>query len=587
MNTIARWNGTSRMRAVALLGAVALAPGCLSALAQQEQGSPVAQPTPQFSSAPAPDQTRAARLSSVDGQVKLEQNGTVLADPALANAPLFEGTVLTTGEDGRAEIQLDDGSVVRIAPNSSLRLTVLRKENDVPQTELTLNSGLGYFEMQGEAPEPIRVRFGAVVVTTSGFTVLRIRLDQLPGDIAVFSGNAHLEQGTALALDLNGGESVKLHATVPNNYQLAESIPPDSWDAWNADRDQALTQEQAKRTAATNGQPNSDNPAWSDLDANGNWYNMPGQGYVWSPYVAANSAWDPYGCGSWMWTPFYGYIWVSCESWGYMPYMSGMWNYYPGMGWGWSPGYGGGWWYGGGWNYNIGNTAFHYSPPKRPRGGPVRPPSGGVVLGGTKQYPVRDVFRMKNFDKGELIRPKGGPVAVGGTTVQPLKPIAVGRSGYRPTSGVPVGPVGGGSSQRGVVTGIYSGTGARPVFVPRPTTGRPQTGTPSMGVVNGSQPSAPSVIFGNGANGAGTYNSGRGSTGAAPVNRPSGGGYSGGSAPVSRPSGGGYSGGSAPRSSGGGYSGGGGGGSRPSGGSFPSGGGGGGGSHPAPSSPHH
>ena len=39
---------------------------------------------------------RAVRLSSVDGQVQVSQNNQVLADPALANMSLFEGTQITT-----------------------------------------------------------------------------------------------------------------------------------------------------------------------------------------------------------------------------------------------------------------------------------------------------------------------------------------------------------------------------------------------------------------------------------------------------------------------------------------------------------
>ena len=81
------------------------------------------------------------------------------------------------------------------------------------------------------------------------------------------------------------------------------------------------TSQEAAKTAATGSQPNSSNPAWGDLDANGNWYDVPGQGYVWSPYEAADSNWDPYGSGNWVYTPQFGYVWVSCESWGYMPYI--------------------------------------------------------------------------------------------------------------------------------------------------------------------------------------------------------------------------------------------------------------------------
>src|SRR6202000_391569 len=134
----------------------------------------------------------------------------------------------------------------------------------------------------------------------------------------VFSGNTHIEGGNSLELDLHGGQSVKLSGS--GDSSVADAIEPDSWDTWNSDRDQALTAQEADRTAATNNAPNASNPAWSDLDANGNWYDVPGQGYVWSPYEAASANWDPYGCGNWMWTPQYGYIWVSCEQWGYLPY---------------------------------------------------------------------------------------------------------------------------------------------------------------------------------------------------------------------------------------------------------------------------
>ena len=147
-----------------------------------------------------------------------------------------------------------------------------------------------------------------------------------------------MEGSACPALDMHGGESVALNATDPNNYNLAESIEPDSWDAWNSDRDQELTTEAANRTPATKNLPDSKNPAWSDLDANGNWYNVPDQGYVWSPNDASSPDWDPYGNGYWMNTPGYGYMWVSGEPWGYLPYSCGAWNFYSTFGWGWAPG---------------------------------------------------------------------------------------------------------------------------------------------------------------------------------------------------------------------------------------------------------
>ncbi|MGA9584116.1 MAG: FecR family protein, partial [Terracidiphilus sp.] len=263
-------------------------------------------------SAQQPDpNVRAARLSFVEGDVQLSQGNQIIANPALANTPVFEGTQITAKEDGKAELQFDDGSVVRISPNSSLKIAALRQDGGASKAELLLESGLAYFELQGDtSASRMVVRFGESTATASGFTVLRVSLDNLPGELAVFSGNVHLQRGNTLSLDLHGGESLALNATDPNLYNLAETIEPDSWDAWNADRDQELTSQGAARTAASGSAPNSNNPAWGDLDANGNWYNVPGQGYVWSPAEAASGNWDPYGCGSWVSTPQFGYIWV-------------------------------------------------------------------------------------------------------------------------------------------------------------------------------------------------------------------------------------------------------------------------------------
>jgi len=375
----------------------------------------------------APQAARAARLSSVDGQVRISQGGEVLADRALANTPLFEGTQVATSEDGRAEIQFEDGSVARLAPNSTLTLTVLRGQGATGDAEAVLEDGLGYFELQGKGHAgPIRVRFGESTVTAGGLAVLRINLDHPPGELAVFSGNAHLESANSLALDLHGGESAALDGAGGSQSRLAESIEPDSWDSWNADRDQVLTAEAAARTGATNTLPDSSNPAWSDLDANGSWYNVPDQGYVWSPNEAAEAGWDPYGNGYWMWTPRFGYIWVSRASWGYMPYQCGLWNYYDSFGWGWSPGMGGcqTWWdrgyYGGPF---IGVGFGGYRPPLRPWPPRRHPPGGGG--GGLGPHPMLAVNRSHSGGTAGLpMRDRTAPVTIAGHTVAPLHTLS-------------------------------------------------------------------------------------------------------------------------------------------------------------------
>ena len=221
-----------------VVAVVCLAPGLLAqTLAQPGSGQPA----------------RAVRLSFVDGPVKLSQGGQVLAEQAVANTPLLEGMQLTTADNGRAEIQFEDGSVARLAPDSSLTLKVLSGSGASANAVLLLNGGLAYFELQGgNLAGQMSVEFGDSVATTSGFTVLRVAMDNPPGKLAVFSGNAHVESNNgAVAVDLHGGESIALNGANSSGYEVAESIEPDSWDSWNSDRDQALTTEAAAQTGAS------------------------------------------------------------------------------------------------------------------------------------------------------------------------------------------------------------------------------------------------------------------------------------------------------------------------------------------------
>ncbi|MGA3264328.1 MAG: FecR family protein [Terracidiphilus sp.] len=383
-------------------------------------------PAPVLWSEDAAQPARAVRLSSVDGKVQVAQGNQVLADQAVANTPLFEGTLLTTADDGRAEIQFEDGSVARISPNSSLELTALHGQGGSSDTQITLESGLGYFELPGGGQiGQIRIKFSDSVVTTSGSTALRINLDNPPGELAVFSGNAHVERGGVLTLDLHGGECVALSGSDPGRYSLAESIEPDSWDTWNSDRDQALAAESAAGTGATNGFEDNSNPAWSDLDANGAWYNVPDQGTIWSPYDASIPGWDPYGNGYWMWMPQFGYDWISGYAWGYLPFQCGEWNFYNNFGWGWAPGMGGclPWWrrghYGG---PNIGFGFGGYHPPLPPR---RHPPTGGKLASSGGAPGLVAVNRRPSVGFTSLpARDRNTPVSIAGHTVQALRPLS-------------------------------------------------------------------------------------------------------------------------------------------------------------------
>jgi len=479
--------------------------------------------TPQLWAGDGAPAAQAVRLGNVDGRVQITQDGQLLADPALVNTPLFEGSQVAALDEGRAELQFEDGSVARLSPNSSVLLKVLSGQGASVQAEIELLGGLGYFELKGAAGQ-MRIRFGESVVTASGPTILRINLDNLPGELAVFSGNAHLERGGKASLDLQGGESVTLNNADASRYNLAESIEPDSWDAWNADRDEDLAAEGARRTGAESGLADSGSQAWNDLDASGNWYNVPGEGMVWAPYDAANAGWDPYGNGYWMWTPRFGYIWVSGDAWGYMPYQCGAWNFYNDFGWGWAPGMCSPWWGGGGGYYgiNIGRGPGGYRFPVRPHR-----PIGGRGHG---PHPLVPVNHRPASGIGPGARGRNAPVTIGGHTLLPLRPLAP-RSAYgQNRENYVYRPQPGGAGVRTPFEPGHSATpgagGNRPGFVPAPGGNHPGTVQAPKAPSGGNRP-APSGKSSSG--GGSSHSSGGGGGGSHSSGGSSGGGGGGGS----------------------------------------------------------
>src|ERR1700721_3376541 len=124
--------------------------------------------------AQAPDATAVVRLSFTQGQVKILQGEATEFDQAQANMPLLAGYTLATGDDGQAEVEFTDGSVARVTPNSQLRLDTLPGADTRDETtELTMVSGLGYFELNTANSQHFAVPFNSGVAQRGGNPTFR------------------------------------------------------------------------------------------------------------------------------------------------------------------------------------------------------------------------------------------------------------------------------------------------------------------------------------------------------------------------------------------------------------------------------
>ncbi len=374
--------------------------------------------------------TRAARLTYMQGSVLLDVANSTLAQ---LNMPLLAGAHLTTGADGQAEVEFEDGSLVRLTPNSALSLDALTidpappADSGPPQifnTHVTLLGGLAYLELRATPTYQYAVAAGGDILTPVENATVRINLDQPPAIFSVLDGAAHIvryssPQTIGFQTDLRAGESLSGDPNDPNRYFLTPQIAADSWDQWNLDRDQQAAAEAATRTTARDGFAGGQGYGWSDLDAYGSWYDVPGDGPVWQPAMAAtDSSFDPYADGAWVYYPATGYVWASAYNWGWTPYRCGNWIYFDGFGWGWTPvascgAYG--WPAGGVFVVNILQPPPGYHHPRPPTGGPGHP----IV-------PIHPPRPAPHPLTEASLQPRSqfAPRTINGYEVQPLKPAS-------------------------------------------------------------------------------------------------------------------------------------------------------------------
>jgi ferric-dicitrate binding protein FerR (iron transport regulator) len=381
----------------------------------QVQAQDSNQPPPDQPAPPA-RQGRVVRLSYVQGQVQILGGGQTEFDQAVANMPLIQGSVVQTGSDGRAEIQFEDGSIARLVPGSQFQIEELGGSSAGSlQTSVSLLSGEGYFELRPNDGDVFIVHSAGLEVTPVQSGSFRINLSVQPQQLAVSDGAVRVNHGTDYKVQVNPDETLNLDDQEPTKYRLTAGTATEPNDAWNEERDQYLNDAAARSTGVQTG---GDAAGWDDLDAYGNFYDVPGYGQVWQPY-GYDSNWDPFDAGYWAWYPW-GYSWISAYPWGWAPYHCGYWNFFPSFGWG---------WVGGGCGVGIWSPInIWYNPPigwRRPRRPPWRPlpPQHRRLepVGLTKDHPYAPIV-------GKQV-PHGwnpGPVTIAGHTVAPLKPLPPG-----------------------------------------------------------------------------------------------------------------------------------------------------------------
>ena len=269
------------------------------------------------------------RISLVEGDVQIKTPDAEDWGYASINTPLAEGDQVWVPQGGRAELQLNTGTYVRLDNNSALQ--ILSTDKDSSQFYLSQGHAYIYYD----APRGNVIQIDTPDASTRAFDRAIFRIDMSDQyqytDVAVYKGYVETENELGKAR-INAGQMV--FSLGPNtNAEVAPLGPSDEWERWNKMRNDNIF---ARRDGGSRYMPAELRAYSSDLDNYGRWVQVPDYGYVWTPTVVVGSSWSPYRDGRWIWRGG-DYVWVAYEPWGWAPYHYGRWSFIINIGWFWVP----------------------------------------------------------------------------------------------------------------------------------------------------------------------------------------------------------------------------------------------------------
>jgi len=276
----------------------------------------------------ADSQARIVRLSDVQGSVQIDKNTGMGFENAFLNLPITQGAQVRTHDRGRAEIEFEDGSTLRLTPNTTVEFSTLGLNDSGKRISvINLVEGMAYVNWLGK--DEFSLNFSHEKISLDRAAHFRVDTSAQVASLAVFKGEVDVE-GPAGKFMAEKKKTATFDAADNDKYTLADKIAEEPLDSWDKEAS-AYHDQYAKNNSSPYGY------GMSDMNYYGAYSSVPGYGMMWQPYFTG-IGWDPFMDGAWSWYPGYGYMFASAYPWGWMPYRYGSWMFIPGMGWMWQPG---------------------------------------------------------------------------------------------------------------------------------------------------------------------------------------------------------------------------------------------------------
>jgi hypothetical protein len=278
----------------------------------------------------ADSQARIVRLSDVQGSVQIDKNTGLGFENAFLNLPITQGAQVRTHDRGRAEIEFEDGSTLRLTPNTTVEFSTLGlKDSGKRISVINLVDGMAYVNWLGKSGDEFSLNFSREKIALDHAAHFRVQTSPEASKMAVFKGDVDVD-GPAGKVTVEKKKMATFDGADNDKYTLAKNVEEAPLDSWDKEAS-SYHDQYAKNNSSPYGY------GVSDLNYYGAYSSVPGFGMMWQPYFTG-VGWDPFMNGAWSWYPGSGYMFASAYPWGWMPYHYGNWMFVPGMGWMWQPG---------------------------------------------------------------------------------------------------------------------------------------------------------------------------------------------------------------------------------------------------------
>lgn len=291
---------------------------------------------------------RIVRLSEVKGAVQMDRNNGRGFEPAMANMPVVEKSKLRT-EQGVAEVEFEDNSTLRLAPNSEVEFPQLeRMATGATASSVQVLKGTVYASMVKTKGNEFNLLFGTQKLALPALAHVRLDMTDKLANLAVLDGSVQVADAKG-EQDIPKKKTVTFQLQDQNAPEVAKDVAQAPFDSW--DKQSAEYHARSAYYSSLSSSPYA--YGVNDMMYYGSFMDASSScGSMWRPYFAS-AAWDPYSNGAWAYYSGAGYSWVSPYPWGWTPYHYGSWSFCPGTGWGWMPG--------GSWN-GLNNIAMMMNP---------------------------------------------------------------------------------------------------------------------------------------------------------------------------------------------------------------------------------